>query len=97
MDFKISRRILAKLRDKHDVTQQDVAECFANRWGKFFTDSRQNHRTDPPTYWFVSETDKGRVLKVVFVRYPEFFAIKSAFVPEDGSDALYESLMRKEK
>lgn len=95
MDLKISPRVLEKLRDKHDVSSQDVAECFANRHGPFFTDSREDHRTDPPTYWFVSETDTGKILKVVFVRYEGFFAIKSAFPPEDGSDALYEELCKR--
>lgn len=94
MDLKISPKTIEKLRDKHGVSPQEVAECFANRWGKFFTDSRDEHRTNPPTWWFVSETDRGRVLKVVFVRYPDFFAIKSAYEPEDGSDALYEKLTR---
>ncbi|MCD7097429.1 DUF4258 domain-containing protein [Stenotrophomonas sp. MMGLT7] len=97
MELKISPRILTKLRDQHRVTQQEVAECFANRWGKFFTDSRHDHQTNPPTYWFVSETDQGRMLKVIFVRHPEFFAIKSAYDPEDGSDALYERLMKEVK
>lgn len=92
--FRISPRVAAKLRDRHKVDGNDIAECFANRHGKFFTDSRADHQTDPPTYWFVSETDAGRVLKIIFVRYPESFAIKSAYEPTDGSDALYEELCK---
>jgi hypothetical protein len=97
MEFKISPRVEAKLREKHDVSTSEVAECFANRWGKFYTDDREDHRTDPPTYWFVSETDRGRMLKLAFVRYPEHFAITSAYEPKDGSDVLYEVLCNSEK
>ena len=96
MEFRISPRVLEKLQTRHQVTRNDVLQCFANRHGKFYLDTREDHATDPPTYWFVSETDKGRVLKVVFVRYPEFFAIKSAYEPRDGSDELYEQLCRSE-
>lgn len=90
--FKISRRISKKLREKHSVLSAEVFECFMNRSGPYYSDSRADNQTDPPTYWFVAETDAGRVLKVVFVRYPDFFAIKSAFEPNDGSDALYAKL-----
>ena len=91
-NFKVSPRVLEKLRDVHNVTPDEVIEAFHNRTGKFFTDSREDNRTDPPTYWFVSETDMGRTLKVVFVRYPDFFAIKTAYEPKDGSDRLYNQL-----
>lgn len=92
MQFKVSDRVLKKMRQKHGVDPEEVNQCFLNRTGRFYADTREDHRTNPPTYWFVAETDKGRVLKVVFVRYPDFFAIKSAFVPEDGSDRLYQEL-----
>jgi len=92
MDFKITDRVLRKLRDQHDVERDEVGECFLNRAGKFYSDNREDNRTNPPTYWFVAETDKGRVLKVVFVRYPDRYQIKSAFPPKDGSDVLYQKL-----
>lgn len=92
MQVKVSERVLKKMRQKHGVEPEEVAQCFLNRSGKYYTDTREDHRTDPPTYWFVAETDKGRVLKIVFVRHPESFAIKSAFEPKDGSDRLYQEL-----
>lgn len=58
MEFKISPRVDAKLRERHGVTQIEVSQCFANRHGPFFSDTRADHQTDPPTYWFVAETDK---------------------------------------
>lgn len=95
MDLKISAAIAEKLATKHRVTRKEVWECFANRTGRFFSDPRQEHQTEPPTYWFVSCTDAGRVLKVVFVRYPDFYAIKTAFEPDDGSDGTYAQLCEK--
>lgn len=92
MTVRISPRIAEKLKTRHHVSGQEINECFANRVGPYFTDTRLDHQTDPPTYWFVAETDKGRVLKVVFMKYPDHFAIKTAFTPTDGSDALYTRL-----
>ena len=92
MDFKVSPRVAEKLKTRHQVSNQEIAECFANRTGKFYTDTREDNQTDPPTYWFVAETDTGRVLKVVFVRYPDHFSIKTAYTPTDGSDVLYAQL-----
>ncbi|MHB1569141.1 MAG: ADP-ribosyl-(dinitrogen reductase) hydrolase [Steroidobacteraceae bacterium] len=92
MDFKISQRVIEKLKTKHGIERSEIPECFCNRTGSYFTDTRLDHQTDPPTYWFVAPTDKGRLLKVVFMRYPDYFEIKTAFVPTDGSDALYERL-----
>lgn len=95
--FKISARVTEKLSTKHGgITHQEITECFLNRCGKFYLDTREDHRTNPPTYWFVSETDKGRKLKVVFMRYPDHFRIKSVFEPTDGSDALYERLVARD-
>ena len=95
MDFKISAAMVAKLETKHGITPKEVAECFANRAGRYFSDTREEHQTDPPSYWFVAATDKGRILKVVFVRYPTFYAIKTAYEPTDGSDRVYEQLCER--
>ncbi len=97
MEFKISAAVAEKLEKKHQVSRAEIAECFANRIGPYFTDTRLEHQTNPPTYWFVAKTDKGRTLKVVFVQEPQFFAIKSAFTPTDGSDSLYETLCKRKR
>jgi hypothetical protein len=47
--------------------------------GNYVEDTREEHRTDPPTKWFVSETDYGRKLKVIFVERGEGIYIKSAY------------------
>ncbi|WP_164227295.1 ADP-ribosyl-(dinitrogen reductase) hydrolase [Stenotrophomonas maltophilia] len=95
MDIKISRGVSEKLQNKHHVSYEEIREAFINRTGGFFTDSREDHQTNPPTYWFVGETDTGRTLKVVFVKYPDHYQIKSAYEPTDGSPALYDRLVRR--
>lgn len=79
MEFKISPAIRHKLSTRHNVTAEEVYECFMNREGPSFTDDREDHQTTPPTYWFLSETDCGRLLKVIYVQHPDHFAIKSAY------------------
>lgn len=90
--FRISAHVTQKLLDKHRVTREEVIECFMNRDGPSFDDARRDHQTDPPTLWFVADTDRGRTLKVVYMEFPDFFAIKTAFEPRDGSDDLYRRL-----
>lgn len=49
LPFKLSAKIRVKIKEKHRVAPQEVAECFYNRAGITLTDNRENHRTDPPT------------------------------------------------
>lgn len=93
--FVISPEVEEKLRTKHNVDVNEVYECFLNRHGPFFLERRPEHATDPPSWWFVAETDKQRVLMVIFVKYPDYFAIKSTFEPENGQDEEYERLRRE--
>jgi hypothetical protein len=63
----ISEKVKAKLAEKHGVTPEEVTQCFENLDGGFLRDTREEHQTDPPTYWFISETNKRRKLKIAFV------------------------------
>lgn len=65
--LRCSDRIITKLLEKHAVTFDEIWECFLNRQGGFLEDTRVNHKTSPPTLWFIAETDIGRLLKVVFI------------------------------
>lgn len=87
----ISDGILAKLRDKHDVSRAEVEQCFQNRCGMFLRDNREDHRTDPPSLWFIAETNKGRLLKVVCMFVDGNIHIKSVFEPNDDEIRLYEA------
>ena len=90
--FRISKRISEKLRIKHNVTHAEIGECFLNRYGNSFRDPRERHDTNPPTYWFMSITDRNRPLKVCYVEYDDFLAIKTVFEPVDNSQSIYDEL-----
>jgi hypothetical protein len=67
VNIYISDRVQAKLAGKHQVTADEIRHCFENREGTFLEDNREEHKTDPPTQWFIAETNQRRVLKVVFI------------------------------
>lgn len=90
----ISEAVAEKLATKHKVSKKEILQCFANRQGGFLEDSREEHRTNPPTQWFVAETNGGRLLKVIFVvedgkNDPEVH-IKSAYEPSAEVVRIYE-------
>lgn len=90
--MKISEKTLRKLLDKHNVTDEEVLQCFLNREGSFLIDDREDHTTNPPTFWFVAETDKRRMLKVVFVGYPDgTMEIKTAYPANQTELRIYNS------
>jgi len=81
MALIISQQILEKLKSKHNVSEEDVAQCFANRTGNYLLDTREAHASDLPTRWFISETDYGRKLKVVFIFKDGDIFLRTAFAP----------------
>lgn len=90
--IRFSPNIKQKLADKHNVVEAEVIQCFANRSGNFLEDVREDHKTDPATLWFVSDTDMGRTLKVVFVPVEGDYYIKTAYVPEDEAVRIYDEM-----
>jgi hypothetical protein len=95
-NFQVSYRVMQKLAERHNVTRDEVCECFLNRTGPSYFDNRENHKTDPPTMWFCAPTDRGRILKIAYVEYDDVLSLKTAFEPTDGSDALYERLCARD-
>ena len=90
MALIISQKIRQKLEDEnHQAPEQDIAQCFANKVRTFVIDDREEHRTEPPTKWFVSETDYGRKLKVMFVMRGADIFIKSAYGATDEVERIY--------
>ena len=86
----ISPAILEKLDSKHNVTRREVEQCFENREGDYVEDSREEHKTDPATYWFIAPTNNNRLLKVVFVFDNGNVYIKSAFDANKSNIKTYE-------
>lgn len=81
MALLISNRVRQKLQQPdHNVTEQEIIECFANRDGPECYDTRAEHKTNPVTRWFVSETDHGRKLKLCYMLHPSgVVEIKTAY------------------
>lgn len=89
--LKISRRIAEKLKQKHSVSVEEIEECFLNRNRGFLEDTRLDHLTDPPTLWFIAKTDRGRLLKVVFMELADgSYEIKTTYQPNQNEVKIYE-------
>lgn len=86
----ISPRIDQKLDEKHTVTVEEVDQCFDNKCGVNLIDDREEHRTDPPSLWFIAETNKGRLLKIIYVYRDGKYYIKSGFEPNKSDIQTYE-------
>jgi hypothetical protein len=93
MAIIISPRVRKKLAEKDPpVAEQEIIECFENRSKRALIDDRQQHRTKPPTRWFIAKTDARRRLKIVFITYPSGdHVIKSAFEPNADENWIYEN------
>lgn len=85
-----SEGIRAKLQAKHEVSLKDVYECFENRSRGFLEDSSEEHRTEPPTLWFIAPNNHGRLLKVCFVFRDGAVYLRTAFPPSASNVAMYE-------
>ncbi|MGH8445443.1 MAG: ADP-ribosyl-(dinitrogen reductase) hydrolase [Solimonas sp.] len=85
----ISSSVMQKLLTRHHVSREEIIECFFNRTHKCLIDDREDHRSDPPTEWFISQTDKGRTLKIVFIMLDGRVHLRTAFEPKDGSDVIF--------
>lgn len=90
----ISSGVLEKIRAKHRVDAREIDQCFENHIGLFLKDDREDHRTDPPTLWFIAPTNKDRMLKVVFIFIDGNIHVKSAFEPNEEELSIYESFGR---
>lgn len=64
--LSISEAVQIKLVTRHKVSAAEIHEAFANRDGGILEDTRAENKTIPPTLWFIAETFKGRLLKIVF-------------------------------
>ena len=91
----VSAQIRSKLDTKHSVTVREVEQCFYNREGEYFEDVIEEHRTDPPSWWFIAPTNQGRELKIIFVAKDGNIYLKSAYDASAGALALYEALNRQ--
>ena len=86
----ISAKVREKLAGKRPpVTQDEIVQCIANRTGKLLLDGREQHQSDPPTRWFISETDYGRKLKIALMNTNEGIVIRTAYDPNSEEMRIY--------
>ena len=93
----IAPDIREKLEAKHHVKEGEVHECFFNVTGPYLVDTEEEHQTDPPTEWFLAYTDRGRLLKVIFVFRDGNIFLKSAFDANEKSQSIYAQLSNKQE
>lgn len=89
MGLVISKAVLDKLKFKHNIDAHEVRQCFMNRNGSLLQDTREQHRSDPPTQWFIAQTDKCRTLKIIFIAKNGSVYLKSAFEPNQNELYIY--------
>lgn len=86
----VSAKVLAKLAAKDPpVAIKEIHECFTNRTHSYLLDKREEHKTDPPTRWFIAETHYGRKLKIAFMLKDGDVIIRSAFSPNEEELRIY--------
>lgn len=90
----ISEAIQKKLSDKHNVSRRDVEQCFKNKCGLFLLDDREDHKTNPPTLWFVAPTNCGRMLKIILVYRDGSVYVKSAYDATQDIQNLYDKFAK---
>jgi hypothetical protein len=81
--------IEAKLKSIHKVGLDEVRQCFLNRDGRLLIDSREKNKTNPPTLWFIAETNKKRALKIVYILIDGVVYLKTAYEPSEEETRIY--------
>lgn len=94
LKFSIASGIRKKLTEKHGISELEIEQCFLNRRMPVLIDDLEDHATDPPSLFFVSHTDKGRRLLVVYIQKGPKVVIKTAFEPSDARVSVYERLVK---
>ena len=87
----VSDWVLQKIKMK-EIDLTEIEEAFYNCNGVYIEETREEHKTKPPTYWFIAPTSDGRLLKVCFIpRYDlKFLTLKTAFDAEEKEINAYE-------
>ena len=86
----VSEAVRTKLQKKHQVTLREVEHCFANREGRLLYDNRALTKTNPPTLWFIAQTNQNRKLKIVYIQKGLQVILKTAYEPNEEELAIYE-------
>jgi uncharacterized DUF497 family protein len=93
-NLRISQAVLDKLDQKHGVSRREVEQGFENKCGLYLEDDREDHKSDPPTLWFVAPTSQGRLLKIIFIYRDGLVHLRSAFDADAAVQHLYDQKAR---
>ena len=85
----ISEVIQQKLTGRHGVSRREVEQCIINIDGPMLLDNREEHKTNPPTQWFLACTNAGRLLKVVCVLRDGKIFIRTCYSPNADEIRIY--------
>lgn len=88
----ISKHTELKLKQKHGLAdpEKEILEAFSNIDGSTLIDTREEHNSDPPTEWFIAETNMGVLLKVCFIEKDGNIYIRTAYRPNDEEIRIYQ-------
>lgn len=91
MTLHVSPGTARKLLQKHQVSVEEIEQCFSNRTHGFLIDKRSEHQTDPITQWFIAEGHCSRKLKVCFMFFEKQkqITIKTAYEPSATELEIY--------
>jgi uncharacterized DUF497 family protein len=89
MALVVSAKIEAKLRLKHGITLDEVMQAFADRPDYVLEDEREEHKSDPPTWWFIASTDSGKLLKVVYIERDADVHLRTAYPANKTEIAIF--------
>lgn len=89
--YNISPKTEKKIERKHNsISLDDIYYAFHNPLGGIFDDNRPEHKTEPPTRWFIGETEYGRKVKIAYIWPPgEKPRIKTAYEPKQPTLEYY--------
>ena len=96
LKFFMAPNIERKLAEKHNVRRAEVEQCFLNRELPVLIDTMEDHQTDPPSLFFISHTNAGRRLKVVYIQKGPKVFIKTCYEPNEEMVAIYHQLINQE-
>ena len=91
----ISQGVLEKLNQKHHVERREVEQCFENIDGPLLVDNREEHKSDPQTMWFISRTNKDRVLKIAYIQRGSVVHLRTCYEPNEDEIKIYLSHIKR--
>lgn len=88
----ITEKIKTKLNNKHSLKVDVIEQVWKDYNGITLVDTREEHRTHPPTEWFIGTSTNGVAIKIVFVPHKEIEGLvflKTAYKPSSREIEIY--------